>query len=100
MLGRRRFRHHNLSGHQDSLDLPDFFALAHLAFINAAIFALAAALIVLRAFFTGFAPLTFAHLAFWAARIAALPAALILRFFGALVARTGVDTPPPISALS
>jgi hypothetical protein len=64
----------------------------------AAIFALAAALILRLAFLTGFAaifcPLTFAHLALAAAAIFALPAALILRFFfGATAVTDFVESP-------
>ena len=62
---------------------PAAFAFFQRALAAAAIFALAAALILRRAFLpglaAGFRPLTFAHRAFWAAAILALAAALILR---------------------
>jgi hypothetical protein len=68
------------------------------ALAAAEIFALAAALILRLAFFTGFAtdfrPLTFAHRARAAAAILALPAALILRFFfGATAVMDFVEVP-------
>ena len=68
------------------------------ALAAAEILALAAALILRLAFFTGFAtdfrPLTFAHRALAAAAILALPTALILRFFfGAGGAAGSVEEP-------
>ncbi|MFZ0825802.1 MAG: hypothetical protein WAO02_00110 [Verrucomicrobiia bacterium] len=63
--------------------LPWALAFFQRALAAAAIFALAAALILRRAFFAGFAgdflPLTFAQRSFCAATILALPAALIFR---------------------
>jgi len=63
--------------------LPAALAFFQRALAAAAIFALAAALILRLAFLTGFAadfrPLTFAHRALAAAAILCLPAALIFR---------------------
>src|SRR5580658_10459946 len=79
-----------------SFFFPVAFALAQRAFANAESFALAAALIFLRAFFTGlaasltvltagltddFVPFIFAHRALAAALILAFAAALIVNFF-------------------
>ena len=68
-----------------SVFFPAALAFFQRALAAAAIFALAAALILRLAFLTGFSavfcPLTFAHRAREAAAILALPAALILRFF-------------------
>jgi hypothetical protein len=66
-----------------SVFFPAALAFFHRALAAAAIFALAATLILRRAFLTGFVAdfrlLTFAHRAFCAAAIFRLPAALIFR---------------------
>jgi hypothetical protein len=83
-----------------SIFFPAALTFAHRALAAAAIFALAAALILRRLFGAAsrFANFTLAHLALAAAAIAARPAGDMRRFLGASTV-TGDEIPPPPPAI-